>query len=559
MKPHTARYSLRFTLVAAFAGITLLASLIFSLVTTELVGNFVREEFRMRLSDLASVTASQIDVTAHHRLQLASDQSSPTYLALQKQLRTVRDHGTQIRFIYTMRRLIDGRIAFVVDAEENPAEFSKLGDIYADITPELSRTFDEAAGSQQAFVTNRFYTDAWGSWMSAYAPLRLPNGQLDAVIGIDISAENVIQKERRYQYLVWSVCALLTLLFMPLAYLIAQRIRRPLSQLEADMSRVGQFNLESSPTIRSRIIEISHMAQQLDAMKSGLRSFQKYVPADLVRRLMARGVDAEVGGSQQEVTIFMSDVEGFTQLAERLAPEALVKHLAEYLTEVTGSLMDTGATVDQYIGDAVLAFWNAPEAAPDHALRACAAALDAQARIASMNRLWAARGEQVAFKTRIGLNTGHVIVGNIGSAERLSYTIIGDQVNLVSRLESANKVYGTGILLSEHTQRLVQAVYATRLVDQVVAYGKSVPIKVFELLGLHGQMDTASQALIARYESAFALYQQRDFPAAMALLQANIANETPDAPSVVLHHRCQQFIAAPPHADWDGSFLLSSK
>ena len=553
------RYTLRFTLVSAFAGITLLASLLFSVATSHLVGGFVREEFQLRLTDLASVAASQIDVTQHHRLQSASDQTSPTYTALQQQLRAIRNHGTNIRFIYTMRQREDGQVVFVVDGEENPVEFSALGSVYADITPELLLAFKGPNHSLQTFVTQDFYTDAWGTWMTAYAPLRLPNGEIDAVLAIDVSASNVLTHERQYQYLVWGASALLSLLFMPLAYLVAQRLRQPLSQLEADMAKVGRFNLESTPAIRSRIIEITQMGRQLDNMKSGLRSFQKYVPAELVRRLMAQGVDAELGGAQQEVTIFMSDVEGFSSLAERLPPADLVRHLSEYLTAVTSGLLDTGATVDKYIGDAVLAFWNAPEPAPNHALRACEAALKAQHNIAALNRQWAASGDPVAFKTRIGINTGDVIVGNIGTSDRISYTIIGDQVNLVSRLEAANKHYGTAILISEHTREQVHTVYATRLIDQLIAYGKSVPIKVYELMGRHEQLAPAQVETAARYEAAFECYQRRDFATALTLLQPLLSGEAADRPAQVLALRCESFLAQPPALDWDGSHMPANK
>ena len=555
MDSRLGRYTLRFTLVAAFAGITLLVSVIIGAATAHLVGSFVRDEFRVRLADLAAVAGSQIDVVQHHRLQAPSDQESLAYNGIRTQLRAIRDRGTHIRFIYTMRQLADGRISFVIDGEENPAEFSALGDIYQEITPELLQAFATPRGSKPSLVTERFYTDAWGTWMSAYAPLYLPDGRLDAVLGMDVSAARIVAHERRYQIAIWGACALLMLLLMPVAYVIAQRIRRPLSQLEADMRQVRQFNLGNTPNIRSHIIEINDMAQQLDNMKSGLRSFQKYVPADLVRRLMARGVDAEIGGTQQEVTIFMSDIEGFTALSERLAPVDLIRHLAEYLTAVTDCLLDTDATVDKYIGDAVLAFWNAPEPAADHALRACRAALESQKHIAALNARWKAEDRPVAFKTRIGINSGEVIVGNIGSADRMSYTIIGDQVNLVSRLEAANKFYGTSILLSEHTQRQVQAVFATRLIDELIAYGKTLPIKVYELLGPIEGLDGAMRELTARYEAAFAHHQRREFVQAVALLEQNPG----DPPSQVLLARCRGYLSDPPPADWDGSFMFTSK
>lgn len=550
------RFTLRFTLVAAFTGITVLVSLVIALVTSLLAGDFVRDEFRLRLADLAAVAASQIDVQAHHRLQDPKDQAGPDYRALRDRMRDIRDRGTQIRFIYTTRLTPDGKVIFVVDAEENPEDFSALGDVYAEVSPELMQAFQAPQGTRPSFVTGRFHTDAWGTWMSAYAPLYLPDGRLEAVLGLDISAAHIVAKERRYQFGLWGACALLAVLLMPLAYWMAQRIRRPLSRLESDMMQVRQFNLESTPPIRSRVIEINSMAEQLESMRSGLRSFQKYVPAELVRRLMARGVDAELGGTQQPLTVFMSDIEGFTSLSEVVAPDALVQHLSEYLTVVTDCLLQTGATVDQYIGDAVLAFWNAPEPCADHAQRACEAALSAQAAIGRLNERWQAQGLPFRFRTRMGLTTGLAIVGNIGSDNRMSYTAIGDQVNLASRLESANRFYGTSILLSEQTREgLAPERFVTRLVDQLVAYGKSVPIRVYELVGRHGEVDANTLATVTDYEAAFALYQGRAFAEAVQWLERH----PDDGPSRVLLLRCLGHLERPPPEGWDGSFLLTSK
>ena len=555
-RPRLGRYTLRFTLVAAFAGTTLLVSLIIGIATTSLVGDFVRDEFRLRLTDLAAVAATRIDVPAHHRLQVKQDQASPEYRSVRDQLRQIRDQGTHIRFIYTARQRDDGQIVFVVDAEENPADFSALGDVYTDVSPELVAAFGQPQGARKAFATEQFYTDAWGTWMTAYAPLYLPDGRLDAVLALDISAQRVLEKERRYQVVLWGVSALLTLLFMPLAYLIAHRIRQPLSRLEADMMQVRQFNLESTPPIHSRVIEINRMVEQLESMRSGLRSFQKYVPAELVRRLIARGVDAELGGSQQELTVFMSDIEGFTSMSEQVAPDLLVHHLSEYLTVVADCLHRTGATVDQYIGDAVLAFWNAPEPVVDHAHRACEAALAAQAAIAALNQRWQERGLALSFRTRIGINSGLAIVGNIGSDDRMSYTAIGDQVNLTSRLESANKFYGTSVLISQHTRdQLRPGVFVTRRVDQLVVFGKTVPIRVYELLGHQGEVAAEVMATVNDYEAAFTLYQQRSFGAAIDRLQ----RQPHDPPSRVLLERCRRYLSEPPPDGWDGSFLFTSK
>lgn len=554
--PLRGRYTLRFTLVAAFTGITLLVSLTIGVLTSSLVGDFVQDEYRLRLADLGAVSAMQIDARLHQQLQTAADQDSAAYRTIQTRLREIRDRGTSIRFAYTTRKAADGTILFVVDAEEHTAEFSALGDVYRDVSPELEAAFQVSPDGPRSFVTRRFHTDAWGTWMSAFAPILRPDGSVEAVLGLDISAQRVLDKQRHYQFVFWGATAVLTALLMPLAFLVAQRIRRPLSQLESDMMRVRQFDLESTAPIRSRVIEINRMAAQLESMRSGLRSFQKYVPAELVRRLVARGVDAAPGGAQQELTLFMSDIEGFTSLSERTPPDELVRHLGEYLTAVTGCLVRTGATVDQYVGDAVLAFWNAPEPVEDHAHRACEAALAVQEAVAQLNSHWESQGLDLHFHTRIGINTGHAIVGNIGSDDRLSYTAIGDQVNLTSRLEGANKIYGSSVILSQHTHdQLRPGQFVTRRLDRLVPLGKSTPICVHELVGRVGEVPTQTLALLAQYEAAFVRYQARDFTGAIGLLQT----QTDDPPSRMLIERCRVLAEQPPPPGWDGSFLLTSK
>src|SRR6185437_1039257 len=181
---------------------------------------------------------------------------------------------------------------------------------------------------------------------------------------------------------------------------------------------------------------------------SGLRSFGAYVPRDLVRAVLASGERAELGGKTKELTIFFSDLAGFTTLSETLAPEALVELLGGYFDEMTRVIQSHGGTIDKFIGDAIMAFWNAPGDEPDHAARACQAALDCQAKLDAMRR---ADARLAGLQARIGLATGSVLVGNIGASDRMNYTVMGDTVNLASRLEGLNKAYGTPIMIAETT------------------------------------------------------------------------------------------------------------
>ena len=218
-------------------------------------------------------------------------------------------------------------------------------------------------------------------------------------------------------------------------------------------------------------------------MKAGLRSFQKYVPADLVRALLASGAEARLGGERKVLTVLFSDIAGFTGLAEKLDPEKLVDILAEYLEVMSQEIAETGGTVDKYIGDAIMAFWGAPRELPDHSVAACVAAMRMQERLLEL-REHAEQAGAPPLHMRTGIHSGELIVGNIGSESRLSYTAMGDTVNLSSRLEGLNSFYGTAVLISEATFKAAEQEIVARPLERVSVKGRSKGTLVYELLGL---------------------------------------------------------------------------
>jgi len=207
----------------------------------------------------------------------------------------------------------------------------------------------------------------------------------------------------------------------------------------------------------------------------------------------------------------------------------------------------------------VMAFWGAPRFVDSPAIKACQAALDCQKQIHQLNQKWQADGLDLAFHTRIGINTGEVIVGNMGSDARMSYTVIGDNVNLTSRVESANKFYGTSILITETTYREVNSHFVTRLVDYAVLAGKAVPIQLYELIGNKYAVKHEKLQQIERYNSAFHLYSQRLFIEAVAILEELVSSTPSDRVPLLLLERCRHYIANPPSLDWQGDYVLPYK
>jgi adenylate cyclase len=293
-----------------------------------------------------------------------------------------------------------------------------------------------------------------------------------------------------------------------------------------------------------------------ESMKVGLRAFQKYVPVRLVRQLLEGRQEPALGGEVRTLTILFSDIKGFTSISERLAPLELARQLGDYLSVVTRRIQDRQGTVDKYIGDAVMAFWGAPHEVPDHAFHACAAILEA---LADLERQAAEKPFLKEFHTRIGIHTASVVVGNFGCEDRLNYTVIGDGVNLASRLEGLNKVFGTQVMLSEDTAALVSDRFVTRRLAQVAVVGRTRPVTVSELIGEASSVTEERRVVVRMYEEALDLYHRRDFSGALGRLEELLALAPEDAPSAWLAGRCRICLESPLPPAWTGVITMEGK
>jgi adenylate cyclase len=284
--------------------------------------------------------------------------------------------------------------------------------------------------------------------------------------------------------------------------------------------------------------------------KAHLRAvFSRYVSRAVVDRILADPARARLGGERKELTVLFSDIRGFSALAESMAPEQLASFLGEYLTPMSELVLASGGTLDKYIGDAVMAIWSAPIDVPDHAARACEVGLRMQEALHGLNRKWEREGKPT-IAIGIGLNTGSMAVGNMGSAARFDYTVLGDQVNLAARLEALTKDYGASILVGEATARAAGAGFIFREIDVVRVKGRAAAAPVYELLGR-----TGSVRADAPFAEALSAYRRRDFAAA----RAGFAALTGDAVAATLAERCNVLAAAPPPENWDGVYEQRSK
>ena len=283
-------------------------------------------------------------------------------------------------------------------------------------------------------------------------------------------------------------------------------------------------------------------------------AFGHYVNQTVVKQIKKDPHMLELGGAKREITIFFSDIAGFTTISEKLKPEELVKFLNEYLGEMTDIIIRNQGTLDKYEGDALMAFWNAPVPLHDHELNACLAALENQSRLAELREKWVKAGLP-ELHVRIGLNSGEAVVGNMGSENRFDYTAMGDNVNLASRLESINKQYGTYLMIAESTYSKVKDQLLCRELDQIRVKGKSEPVRVYELIAKKGDETTELGLKLKTFAEALAMYRERKFAEA----KSKFESLTGDAPAGVFVKRCEEFIKNPPAQDWDGVWNFDVK
>jgi adenylate cyclase len=271
----------------------------------------------------------------------------------------------------------------------------------------------------------------------------LPDWVIAVIIPVNDVMGGVYANDRRAFWIGLTCLVAVTVL----AVRLARRVARPLRQLTREAHAIGRLELSAKTDAPSRIKEVAQLASSMSDMKSSLRSFQKFVPIDVVREIVITATEARLGGKPALLTMFFSDIADFTAIAESMKPEEVVAHVGEYLGEMSEVILAGQGTVDKFIGDGIMAFWGAPKDNASHATDACRTALQCQQRLAELRIRWRIAGKP-ELRARIGLHTGPVIVGNIGSEKRLNYTAIGDSVNLTSRIEGLNKFYGTEILIS---------------------------------------------------------------------------------------------------------------
>lgn len=286
-------------------------------------------------------------------------------------------------------------------------------------------------------------------------------------------------------------------------------------------------------------------------------AFQYYLTASVINEMLKDPSKLKLGGDKKDLSVLFSDIRGFTSVSERLTPEELVRLLNEYLTAMTDIVFKYDGLLDKYMGDAIMAVFGAPVDQPDHSLRACRTALDMMAELKRLQKKWAAEGRPV-LNIGVGVNSGDMVVGNMGSQMRFDYTVMGDSVNLGSRLEGINKEYGTNIVISEFTYAAVKDKLCCRELDSVRVKGRNLPVQIYELLCARADKGE-DMVFVNLFEEALEKYKKGLWDEAIAGFQRTLERKPGDSPSELYIKRCQTLKENPPEGEWDGVFTMTTK
>ena len=403
-----------------------------------------------------------------------------------------------------------------------------------------------------------FHFDVDGSDYVGIIKTVLPGTSPDWYVCLYVPEKVLFANAYWHFYLAIGVLASVMVISVILSFVLARSASTPIESLVLLSQKIGKLDFTHKVRADSNIIEIKNLSHSMNLMQIGLQAFTQYLPKDVLKSLFDAGTGAIPGGKEKDVAIMFADIANFTHYSENLSPNDLVLQLNEYLGCFSSVIIRNEGTVDKYIGDAVMAYWNAPRHCDNYSFKACKTAIQGLQKLSFLQEKWVRLNKPI-FKARVGINTGNVVLGNIGTEEHLSYTVIGDNVNLASRLEGLNKVYGTTIMISDVTLKACGDRLVTRPIDLVGVKGKDKKIMVHELLGIAGETSESMIKFCGEFKTAFAAYVKKDWPAGLSLFQ-KLASENPDDKLCQIYvDRCRDYQQNPPDASWDGGYQFHEK
>jgi class 3 adenylate cyclase len=398
---------------------------------------------------------------------------------------------------------------------------------------------------------------------------KLDSIRADMLAIVKADAATTVHKQRQAMLIAAILTALAAALGLVFAALVSSGMARPVRRLLEGARAVEAGRLDETLTVTSQD-EIGHLTTAFNRMVEQLRhkermreTFGKYVDPRIVEGLIDRPMLA-VDGQRRVMTVLFCDVKGFSGTSEGMTPQGLVKVMNRYFSMMSAPIRDHGGVIDKYIGDAIMAYWGPPFTEnADQARLASLAALDMLERVAPLRaeipELLGLRSLPISFDIRIGIATGEALVGSIGSELMMSYTVMGDTVNLASRLEGANKAYGGRVLVSAATIAGADDAIEAREIDRVVLLGQTQAQAVFEIMGRKGELTPAQVELRTRFSEGLAAYRARRWDEALRAFAAALESVPNDGPSMIFIKRIDSLMKTPPGEDWDGSWRLEQK
>jgi adenylate cyclase len=488
----------RHKLALWFSGVMLFCTFLAVFLTYQMSARILIQEFGTNLETVATDAASEIDVDAFMRLSRPDQMRSPGYRSILASLLRARVRAKRripIRYLYTMVPTQEPSIwRFVVDTQPPilpggfpNKDFSALGDTedftHGDIILDTYRT-----GVPHVDSDVKYYP-GWSDLLSAAAPIRDRDGHVVGIVGVDAPAKAVGKLRKQLGQIVVVCLVIGFLAAVGGSAIVAWQLSRPISTLVAATEAVGGGNLQTTVMIPGSD-ELAQLGEAFNQMTVGLhqrelykRQFERYVSHQIAAKILQDPERVFWQGERRRATILFSDIRDFTTMSERLPPEDVVSRLNEYLEAMIDIVFAHEGTLDKFVGDSIMAVFGAPVSLGDDEERAVRVALDMQEATIRLSKSWTARGLP-PLRIGIGIHSGDVVVGNIGSEQRLEYAAIGDTVNFASRLESLNKTYGSTILISETTYQAVWPLIEARRLDAVRVRGREQPVPIYELLHL---------------------------------------------------------------------------
>ena len=399
-------------------------------------------------------------------------------------------------------------------------------------------------------------------YIAAFTPFPASFGK-PWTIGIIVPVDDFIGtvKETNKHILIFSVVVLI--FGVALIGLISRLISGPIKELAVEANKIRDYEFDATINVTSNVREVQELSNSMDTMKGAIRELNKFVPKGLITQLVESGEGFELGGRSEDITVLFTDIAGFTGISESMSAEELTLHVSAYFEEITKIIRGNNGVIDKYMGDAVMAFWGAPLPNDHHTYDACLAVLNAKQQVDILNQQWQSEGKPPLI-TRFGVNTGEAVAGTIGSSERMNYTVLGDIVNVASRLEGLNRQYGTTVIVSESVQERVGTDFLMRPIDIVAVKGRKAGIRIYELLGTLTD-NRAPQAteqeiqLCTATQMALDAYIARDWDKSISLFDAIKKDFPTDSVPDVFLARCREYKSNPPDTARQGVFEAKVK